>query len=611
MAQRLTSLAAVASLPQHTQAAAPPAILGGLPPLGRKALRWLDAYLNGSAAPPERWDDLSPAKREAALARKQLVDAVLHLENGGASRSRAIDRLRLDLQTGNAPAELCRVAERLGRNGGAPSRPRLYAWVNDFESHGILELVSKHKGSRPTVRGWEETALRLWLRPGRQNAGDIAFVLRQMGHEATRHQVGRFLGALPKDLGEDSPQRAGAHYYRQNITPYAIRDYSNVPVGLVYEGDGHTCDTYIAHPNSGKPFRPELTPWIDWKSHKVVGWFLWNRESSLNTLFSLSHALLSQDHVPALIHVDPGSGFKNRMMTDEVSGWCSKFSVRFMPALPGNARGKGLIEGFFKHYEARMGKLFDTYCGHCRTDDALSRLRARIKRGELKLPTFLEYYAAVNWYVGAYNREPQEALGWRSPDQVWDAELERVPVELREAAVLRPSIDGPVSVRNFRVRLLKRVYQSHLLAQWEGSRVIVEIDIHDLTRVYVYSQDRRFICEATLVEKRKALPDSLIEEIEQTRTAGRIERKKRNIEEIQIEAGLAITQEDVLEEMQALGEPERAEQALEQGAAGDLHDLALAGPGPAEQQPEEIDLDLLDTDYPHRRLSDDEDSDRL
>lgn len=603
------------SLPQRIDTAAPPAILEELPALPVKARRWLEAYLSGEAPQQECWEALSPTKREVALSRKQMAEAVLRLERGGVSRNRAVERLRLDLLAGSAPEELCRVASRLGRKGAPPSRSRLYAWANDYEAKGLMSLVAQHKGSRPTIRGWEQPALALWLRPTRQDPGSIAFVLRQTGYAATRVQVAKFIGALPKNLGQDAPQRAGAHYYRQNITPYTIRDYSNIPVGLVYEGDGHTCDTYVAHPESGNPFRAELTPWIDWKSHKVAGWFLWNRESGLNTLFSLSHALLSQDHVPALIHVDPGSGFKNRMMTEKTSGWCAKFSVRFMPALPGNARGKGLIEGFFKHYEARLGKLFETYCGHCRTDDALSRLRARIKRGELSMPTFLEYYAAVNWYIESYNRNPQEALGGRSPNEVWDAELERVPVELRQAAVLRPSAKNPVVVRKFRVRLLNRVFESHVLAEWEGDKVIVEMDIHDLTRVYVYSQARRFICEAQLVEQRKALPDSLIQEIEQDRTAGRIERKKRDIQEIEIQAGLAITHETTLNNLAELGEPDHPtdlEQAdsdplLNELLQQEIGKATAATAAPPQEQEIDIDIDILDTSYAPRSIEDESD----
>ena len=67
-----------------------------------------------------------------------------------------------------------------------------------------------------------------------------------------------------------------------------------------------------------------------------------------------------------------------------------------------------------------------TFCGHCRTDDALSRFQYRIKKGEIVLPTLAQYTEAVAQYMERYNNTVQEGLGC-SPAQLWKG-LERYPV---------------------------------------------------------------------------------------------------------------------------------------------------------------------------------------
>ena len=124
----------------------------------------------------------------------------------------------------------------------------------------------------------------------------------------------------------------GQHYYRQNLTPYVVRDTSALPVGFIYEGDGHTCDVHIAHPQTGKATRPELTVWLDVRSHYCVGWWLSDAERASDTLFSLSHAIVSHDHVPIMIHVDPGSGYKNKLIQGEAVSYCERLSIEFMTA---------------------------------------------------------------------------------------------------------------------------------------------------------------------------------------------------------------------------------------------------------------------------------------
>ena len=128
----------------------------------------------------------------------------------------------------------------------------------------------------------------------------MASKLRQEGHAtATDSRVERYLKALPATLGKYSPARVGPHLHKLTRRTYQRRSLDEVLVGEIYAGDGHTVDCYVAHPNTGKPYRPELTVFIDIKSSYVVGWYMSEAESAHSTLFALSHAMRSHNYVPA------------------------------------------------------------------------------------------------------------------------------------------------------------------------------------------------------------------------------------------------------------------------------------------------------------------------
>lgn len=411
---------------------------------------------------------------------------------------------------------------------GMPSEPTLQRWIKDYIGGGIISLAPKYKGRVRETRGWEARALELFNQPQRPAYSTVAYWLREEGFAAADNKaVIRYLKAAPSNLTETGRKRVGAHYYAQNIKPHVMRDNTVMPVGFCYEGDGHCCDVYVAHPATGRAFRPELTTWLDIRSQKVVAWWISESESAQTTLFSLSQALVAHDHVPAMVHTDPGSGFKATMISHEVTGFLVRFHIESMLALPGNAKGKGLQEGWFRWFEERCGKRFATYCGHDRTDDFLRRLGDKVKAGSIVLPTLQQYIDAVRSYVEAYNRNPQEELGC-APDDLW-ARLERVPLITPAEAVIRPRCTR--TVRRWGVELDNRKYRAGGLAQYEQREVVVEYSMHDDDRVWIHDHAGRFVCEAQLVKKTAWLPASRIAEGQQRRLEGQRQRHLRAIDE--------------------------------------------------------------------------------
>lgn len=447
------------------------------------------------------------------------------------ARARVCERLAALVDDGMPFAA---AAAKLPDRGSLPSTSTLRRWVAAWRQGGAKSLADNRRGRQRKTYGWEARAVELYRAPTRPAAATVAHWLRGEGWPAaTESRVRYYLAGLPAAIGgAESPARAGKHHHRQNRTPYVRRDPQAVDAGLIWQGDGHTCDVYVRHPASGKHFRPELTVWLDIRSHFCAGWWLAEAESAADTLYGLSRAMREHDHVPAALHVDPGSGFVNRLIGDESIGWLSRLGIDTITALPGNAKGKGLVEGFFRWFEERVGKRFSSFCGDCRTDDDLRRIEKSLRSGRVSLPSLHNFADAVDEYIDGYNAAPQRRLGC-APADIW-AGRERNPVLIPEAALLRPSVSR-VSRRGG-VEMFGRVYRcGDLLTIADGRPVRVEYDLADDSRVWIDFGRGRLV-EAALSERKPWATESRLGDLRAKRESGRLKRLERRAAEIRAQA---------------------------------------------------------------------------
>lgn len=505
-----------------------------------------------SDTPELRLARLSNDKRVLSEARLTFLEEAMDKHAAlGMSRSKCIQWLLSRAKVDQLSDSATRALSVIGKVPGKATVHRWWAAVESAQSNSekLLNLVDERKGRQRKPEGWELRATELYNRPTKPHMSTVAIWLQQEGWDVKPQTVRRFLKALPAQLGEHGVKRMGRHYYNQNLRPYVVRDVSTLPVGLVYQGDGHRCDVYVQHPNSGHHYRPELTVWIDVASQYIPGWWLAEDESAITTLYSLTTALAGHNHVPGMIHVDPGSGFKNKLIDDEVTGFLQRFGIESMHALPGNAKGKGLVEGLFRWFEERQGKKFDAYCGHCRTDDELSRLEFKVRKGLIKIPTFNEYRNAVANWVEWHNNTPKKSLGGKSPAELWEG-LERIELHCQPEDLTWPQTTR--TVRRWRVHLFNRVYQHEALASFNKMEVVVQYNLLDEQHVVIRDSELRFICEAELVSKADFATENRIEDLKQKRVDQQIQRQERHIEEKRRRSRPAIEHTDTLQAIENL-----------------------------------------------------------
>lgn len=470
----------------------------------------------------------SDKARRMAQARYALVNDI---NQRGGKIDLAINSLQTDIRAGSVNLAITQALAHLGK---FPSRSTLYNWLNAYKTDGMDGLVPGYKGRARTVHPWEAKALELYHSPNKPSMEMVADHLVQIGFStATAARVRAFIHAMPHELGPDSMYRMGAKLYREKHKDHRIRNTDQIPAGFMYNADGHTLDVYLAHPNTGKPWRAELTAFMDVRSRVIVGWEISEAESAISTLTALSRAMAEHDHVPAMLYLDNGSGYKSAMMNDDTAGFYAQFNIEPLFAIPGNARAKW-IERFFLTMEDRLGKTFISYCGRDHDERHKAEVLRRVKAGEIELPSLDEWIAAFKEFLDWYHHQPHPEVAGKTRWDVWQ-ELERVPVGMADYQI-RPR--AKVNVLRGRVRLHKRDYSANYLHQFNGEELLAEYDLHNDSHIALLRLDGSFLMLAELKNKVSAIPTSRIEEAQQNRLVGQEKRLQRKIQEVQHRANV-------------------------------------------------------------------------
>jgi putative transposase len=356
------------------------------------------------------------------------------------------------------------------------------------------------------------------------------------------------IGAVERERG----RRTGGEL--QALKPFRRRTTEELEPLDVTVVDGHTFKGLVAHPASGRPFRPELCAILDVATRRAIGWSAGLAESADTVATAIEHALGTAGIV-AILYADRGSGNLARINAHPAYGRFSRLGITFETGRPHSPQSRGLIERFQQTCWIRNAKMLDTYAGRDMDVSTLNRVTRAIQsevnaKGTSSLvpswPTFLAFCARS---IDDYNSSPHSGLpmiedetGHRrrlSPNEFWAAweragwEPVRIsPEELASAwrpRVVRTAQRGEVSVFN-------NVYYSKDLTEYNGIEVQVAYDMHDPHSVQVFDLDGRLITVARWnANSSSYFPISAVEVAREKRAKGRLERLERRREEVELE----------------------------------------------------------------------------
>lgn len=500
--------------------------------------------------------ELKDWQRDTAAARTAIINEVKRLASA-AGIEKAIHAVIALAANNELTEQLQRLVPVANAKAGADgkrtlSRTSIYRWMREAEQ-GFTALAPKaNDGMRVPV--WAPALLALYQQPQKPTLRKCLEDLQLPdGVSAPSYWAAqRFLDKMSKlDLvrGRMLPREL------KNVRAFVRRDTSHMWPGDCYTSDGHAFDAEIAHPRHGRPFRPEITTVLDVATRRCCGWSVDLAESTWAVLDAMRHAVETCG-IQALHYVDNGSGQKNALMTDEVTGFMARLGITITHSLPYNSQARGLEERSHQSIWVRGAKDLPTYIGAGMDREAKQsafkitrRDIAAVGTSRLLMP-FNEFLAWCGKQVDDYNNRPHRALAkiadpvtgkmrHQTPNEAWEAAKtegwEPVMVSQEEAADLfRPYKIG--KTHRAEVRLFGNIYFNKVLEHYNGEDVRIGYDIHDGSRVWVRDLEGRLICIAEFeANKRAYFPQSQIDMAAQKRAEGRIKRAQAKIDEAEEE----------------------------------------------------------------------------
>ena len=501
----------------------------------------------------------SEQQRTTASARGMVLKAIEGMASAGVSKEAAINLILTQAKLGTLADSnpvldkaLRDAVDSRGKSSAKayPSPRTIKRWASDANSQGALVPSYRQKEplpkwltlfrkfynipEKPSLASAYDDFLEAWASP--EQPPSIYAVRRAMDK----------LGKVEREKG-----RMGQNEIA-NIKGFKRRSFDKLLPADVYSADGHTFDGEVAHPLHGRPFRPEITTFIDIATRKVVGVSVTLAESGLAVLDALMDSC--KCGVPALLYVDNGSGYVNEMLKDQTKGILARLGTEMTHSLPYNSKARGVIERVHQTLWVAGAKKLPNFVG--KDMDRQARLanfkdtrNAQRSDGVVPILSWSDFMAWVHERVEWYNKRPHSSLpkitdnGTRrheSPQEVWDRFIASgwEPDMLANdtiAHIFRPQVAR--TVLRGEIRLFNNRYFSNDLEEWHGLSVDVAYDIHDPNRVWAFEPETgRMIASADFAaNETDYFPQSVVDRAREKRAEGRLKRAMVRVDEIEAE----------------------------------------------------------------------------
>lgn len=493
------------------------------------------------------WREATERARQVATCRETVVAYVRSLTDAGVSQNNAVSLLLERGQAGQLTPHFASALTGSAKAGrAAPSRSAICEWCALHREGGIAALLPDHKGRVVEAAGWWGPALEYFNQPGKPDMSAVHRRLTEVdGFAVSYDQVRSYLTGVPAMMGRNSPARIGKNLYRLTEKAFIKRSTENALPGDVYVADGYRADVYLAHPLTGDIWRPELTVSIDMRSRYCVGWRADEHEGTYAVQNMWAECFARHNHVPPFLYVDNGSGHKNKLMSDDMTGFYARAGVQqIIHAIPGNPHGKGWVERFFRIVKDDFLKLWrpEFYCGTDMAPEALNHTVREIKAGRLVLPSLAEFADAFNAWLERYHNRPHPEDKSVTRAQVW-AGLTPIPPHASVLELKRQAVT--LGVRRARITHQRRIYTHPDLHAFNGRDVVLEYDLMDDRVAAIRTQDGRWICDAHLVSAMDAIAPSRMEEKRIARADDAMKRLEKKMHEQLARSGRVIDAEAV------------------------------------------------------------------
>lgn len=342
--------------------------------------------------------------------------------------------------------------------------------------------------------------------------------------------VARYIKHLMASRGAESARYLaanGSREWKNKKMLKAKRDATSLEVMEYVVGDEHTFDFWVqvTLPNGKiKAVRPKLVAWLDMKSRAIVGDVACIDANSQTLKESLVKMIYSEPGgVPKIIHIDNGKDYTGKTMTGQsrkqrkIDFEFDSETVGFYQSIGVQEVGRSLpyqpwdkpIERFFKTVCDKFSRWFESYTGTLTGSKTYAKRQKDVdkmlERGELlTMEEFFEVW--TEWKETKYHTREHRGLKdagekWVTPIDMFEngPRYEKAAPPREYAATLLMKADLAL-VRNQGIQKFGTLYTDYELCHYVGKKVGIKWDIDDVTKLYVYDENGRKICEAVSAE---------------------------------------------------------------------------------------------------------------
>ncbi len=330
--------------------------------------------------------------------------------------------------------------------------------------------------------------------------------------------------------------REGNKALHDKVLPYITRDVSKLEVGDVIVGDGHRLSFFIKHPYTGKPVRPMMVAYQDWKSGGFVGFEIMLEENTQCIASALRNSIINLGKVPKFVYQDNGKAFKAKYFIENgLSGLFTNLWIQPVYAKPYNAKAKP-IEKLFRELQDSCEVLLPSYSG-----TSIIKKPAKLKRNEklhkalykVNVPSLEQVTNFIkNWLIKYHYEQPCPHIKGKTIGEILESgKGEGVNLETLDDLMMAREIK---KIYRNGILFLKSNYYDEALFGYK-KEVIIKYSLFNLSSIKVYKLNGEFLCEAKRVESIHPLANYLgeakdIEDLKQ-RTKIKKQLEKRTEQE--------------------------------------------------------------------------------
>ena len=295
--------------------------------------------------------------------------------------------------------------------------------------------------------------------------------------------------------------REGNKALHDKVLPYITRDVSKLEVGDIIVGDGHRLSFFIKHPYTGKPVRPMMVAYQDWKSGGFVGFEIMLEENTQCIASALRNSIINLGKVPKFVYQDNGKAFKAKYFIENgLSGLFTNLGIQPVYAKPYNAKAKP-IERLFRELQDSCEVLLPSYSG-----TSIIKKPAQLKRNEklhkalykVNIPTLEQVTNFIkNWLIKYHYEQPCPHIKGKTIGEVLESgKGEGVNLETLDDLMMAREVKN---IYRNGILFLKNNYYDEALFGYK-KKVIIKYSLFDLSYIKVYKLNGEFICTAKRVE---------------------------------------------------------------------------------------------------------------